>query len=490
MAATYPDRDQGAIREKRCGAGATRQKRRRLWQRVKPRVDTLAAFWTKINNDGLFNMAAMLAYNFLMSFFPILLVLFTIGGLILTATGAGQQLLLNAVANVLPPSTSHELLFKFTKGIKQSAAALFIFGIVVALFTGSRLFVTIEYAFGVIFRLRSRDFLRQNLMAIGMVLLYAVLIPVVLLASVIPPAAVRALGIGKNTPVLGFLIQAGFDLLSVLFAAVLFAAIYIVVPNRPVRLREVWKGTLVAAVLLVLYESLFPLYVSHFLNSQDLGATAGFAVVILVFFYYLAVILLLGAEINSWAAGQRQTAAPINALLQEVQAHPTTRGGAGPTAGAPQEDIEHHKGAEAMSDERIAVKHERHDHHGDVEPPTFAESGVAAPGYNIEPQDELQRLDTEGAAQQGELNQRRSAQPDEPAAARERVAASTAMAADGAGPANARGDRPQAVSARPLTPPQKRALGALLASVAVATALVVRWVAHALRNEERPHAMD
>jgi hypothetical protein len=46
------------------------------------------------------------------------------------------------------------------------------------------------------------------------------------------------------------------------------------------------------------------------------------------------------------------------------------------------------------------------------------------------------------------------------------------------------------VSARPLTPPQERALGALLASVAVATALVVRWVAHALRNEERPHAMD
>jgi membrane protein len=490
MAATYPDRDQGAVREKRRGASATRQKRSGLWQRVKPRVDTLAAFWSKINNDGLFNMAAMLAYNFLMSFFPILLVLFTIGGLILTATGAGQQMLLNAVANVLPPSTSHELLFKFTKGIKQSAAVLFIFGIIVALFTGSRLFVTIEYAFGVIFRLRSRDFLRQNLMAIGMVLLYAVLIPVVLLASVVPPAVVRALGIGKNTPVLGFLIQAGFDLLSVLFAAVLFAAIYIVVPNRPVRLREVWKGTLVAAVLLVLYESLFPLYVSHFLNSQDLGATAGFAVVILVFFYYLAVILLLGAEINSWAAGQRQTAAPINALLQEVQAHTTTRGAVGSTAGAPHEDVEYHKGSEAKSDERTAVEHARHEHHGDDEPPKFAESGVAAPGNNIEPHDELQRLDTAGAAQQGVPNRRRSAQPDESAAARERVAASTAMAADGAGPANARGDRPQAVSARPLTAPQKRALGALLASVAVAAAPVVRWVAHALRNEEHPHVMD
>lgn len=489
MAATYPDRDQGAVREKRHGASAPRQKLSGLWQRVKPRVDTLAAFWTKINNDGLFNLAAMLAYNFLMSVFPILLVLLTIGGLILTATGTGEQALVNAIAGVVPQGTAQALL----NGVRRSAGVLLFIGIVVAIFTGSRLFVTLEYAFGVIFRLRSRSFLRQNLMAIGMLMLYAVLIPFLLLASIVPPAIVRALGIGTNTPVLGFLIQAGFDLLSVLFAAVLFAAMYVVVPNQPVRLRNVWKGTLVAAALLVLYEALFPLYVSNFLHPQNFGSTAGFAVVILLFFYYLAVIILLGAEINSWAAGQRQTAAPINALLHEVQAHDTTCGAAGPTAGTPQEDIEHHKGMAAMHDERTAVEHERHehhDHHGDVEPPKFAKSGMAAPGYNIESQDELQRLESQGGAQRGEPNRQRGAQPEAPAPARERVAASTATAADGAVPATTRRDQPQVVSARPLTPPQKHALGALLASVAVAAAPVARWVAHALRGENRPHAMD
>jgi hypothetical protein len=62
-------------------------------------------------------------------------------------------------------------------------------------------------------------------------------------------------------------------------------------------------------------------------------------VVILVFFYYLAFILLVGAEVNSWAAGQRQTAGDIATVLHEVQAHNTTRGAAGPTAGQPQEDL-------------------------------------------------------------------------------------------------------------------------------------------------------
>jgi type IV secretory pathway TrbL component len=63
-------------------------------------------------------------------------------------------------------------------------------------------------------------------------------------------------------------------------------------------------------------------------------------VVILVFFYYLAFILLVGAEVNSWAAGQRQTAGDIATVLHEVQAHNTTRGAAGPTAGQPQEDVQ------------------------------------------------------------------------------------------------------------------------------------------------------
>jgi len=131
---------------------------------------------------------------------------------------------------------------------------------------------------------------------------------------------------------------------------------------------EVWKGTLIAAVLLVLYELVFPIYQSIALKSNSYGSVAGFAIVILVFFYYLAVILLLGAEINSWASGQRETAGDIAAIVHEVQAHNTTLGAAGPTAGMPQEDKQHHKGARAMATPERARRHEHGDHHSDVHP--------------------------------------------------------------------------------------------------------------------------
>ena len=99
---------------------------------------------------------------------------------------------------------------------------------------------------------------------------------------------------------------------------------------------------MVAALLLLLYEALFPFYANLVFNPDNYGTVAVFAVVILAFFYYLAFILLLGAEINSWVAGQRETAADLPGILHAVQAHDSTHGAAGPTAGEPQEEMQRH----------------------------------------------------------------------------------------------------------------------------------------------------
>lgn len=356
-------------------------------------LSTLGGFWTKINNDWIFNLSGMLAYSILMSAFPILLVLLAIGGLILGPAGHGGQASLQAsIEKALPPGTGRALLTNVTHNLNKSAGLLFVVGVIVALVTGSGLFIAMENCFGIVFRLRSRDMLHQRLMAAGMLLLYVVLIPIILLASIVPPVIIRALPVGKLGPLGAFLIQAAGDAFSVLVACLFFGAIYVVVPNRPVHWREVWKGTLVGAILLVLYEALFPIYVSAFLHPNNYGSTAGFAVVILLFFYYFAFILLLGAEVNSWASGQRAAAGSINAVLHEVQAHNTTRGAAGPTAGTSQEDLDTNQGAAAMSDTRQAITHERQGHRHDEQPPKFAESGVRAPGYVVETEAERQQV--------------------------------------------------------------------------------------------------
>ena len=350
-----------------------RAEQRAHGKRLKERVEPLAHFWQKLSNDWIFNLAGLLAYNFLMSIFPILLALLAIAGFILNTISPGsEQQLVNAIAGALPggaSGTGGVIVKVAITNLQRQAGVLFVVGLVMAIFTGSRLFVTIENCFGIIFRLRGRNLIRQNIMAIGMLLLYIVLVPIVFLASIVPSAIVGALHAnGVATGFVGVLINLVGLLVAFLVALALFTAIYIVVPNRPVRFSEVWKGTLIAAVLLVLYEFVFPIYQSIALRSNSYGSVAGFAIVILVFFYYLAVIVLLGAEINSWMSGQRETAGDIAAIVHEVQAHNTSLGAAGPTAGMPQEDKQHHKGARAMATPERARQHEHDDHHSDVHP--------------------------------------------------------------------------------------------------------------------------
>jgi len=342
---------------------------------LKERIQPVLHFWQKLSNDWVFNLAGLLAYNFLMSIFPILLALLAIAGFILNniSPDGGQQLI-NGIASALPGGSagSGGVIVKVAvNNLQREAGVLFIVAIITAIFTGSRLFVTIENCFGVIFRLRSRNLIRQNIMAVGMLLLYVVLAPLIFLASIVPAAIINALhASGGAAGFSGLLIQLVGLATAFVIALILFSAIYIVVPNRPVHFYEVWKGTLVAAGLLVLYEILFPIYETLALKPNSYGSVAAFAIVILIFFYYLAVILLLGAEINSWASGQRETASDIAAILHEVQAHNTTRGAAGPTAGEPQEDQQHHKGDEAMATPGRAKQHEHDDHHVDIQPET------------------------------------------------------------------------------------------------------------------------
>jgi len=251
----------------------------------------------------------------------------------------------HTLAAALPGSTGTVLVQGVAAHLKKSVGLLLAVGLVAACLAGSRLFVTLEGCFGIIFRLRGRDPLRQNRMAFGMLALYLVIVPVVFLISILPTGLVALVDPRGQSP-LGLGLSGGARLLVWFAAAVLFfGATYAFVPNRRGHWRtwrRNWKGTVVAAVLLVLYEGLFRLYQQNLLHADNYGTIAAFALVILLFLYYLAFILLLGAEVNSWAAGQRATAADLPGVLHAVQAHRTLRGAAGPTAGMVHEEMQHH----------------------------------------------------------------------------------------------------------------------------------------------------
>src|SRR5262249_32869254 len=128
-------------------------------------LESLGGFWTKITNDWIFNLAGLLAYNLLMALFPILLLVLAGCGLVLRAISRSAELQLEQrLAEALPSSTGTILVRSVVTHLQQSAGLLLVLGLLTAFLAGSRLFVTLENCFGIVFRLQGRDPVHQNRM--------------------------------------------------------------------------------------------------------------------------------------------------------------------------------------------------------------------------------------------------------------------------------------------------------------------------------------
>ena len=256
---------------------------------AKPLLD----FWNKFNNDWSWNLSAALAYNLLMAMFPFFTAALAILGLVLGGLSPQQyNTLVNHFIEVFPSATSAQIsaiLNGASEELSKANGILWIITIGFAIYYGSRLFVLMEDCFGIIYHIRPRTFIAQNITAIGMLILFIVLIPVSIGAGALTALAISLLPgqfSGGIVDVIQFL--AGY-----LAAYLLFQAIYIIIPNQKIRFRKSWLGAATAALLLQLYVVFFPLYIEHFLSG--LAAAIGSVIILLIFFYYFAMILLLGA---------------------------------------------------------------------------------------------------------------------------------------------------------------------------------------------------
>jgi len=296
-------------------------------KKAEQEAQPIKQFIAKFNNDWVMNFASGLAFNLLTAIFPILIALLAIFGFVVGGLAPGsEQQLINGIQSVFPQQIqAGHLLQPVFNSLNKSAGPLIIIAILTALFGGSRLFITMEGYFDIIFHTRPRNPIKQNIMAFSMLLLFIVLVPIMIFGAALPALVVTILKATPLSQVPGseFLFTLIGIASGVFFAWVLFESIYIVVPNQHISFRNSWLGAVVAAVGIEIYLILFPFYVAHFMNSYT--GTAGFAVILLFFFYYFAVILLLGAEFNAFFAEKiRATPADIPTMIHMMTSHLAT----------------------------------------------------------------------------------------------------------------------------------------------------------------------
>ncbi len=278
----------------------------KLAQDVQRNSGPLHAFLTKFNNDWSTTFAGLLAYNILMAMLPIAIALVSILGFVMGSRN--RDAIIRQVSTVFPGQAAHQNAITLAiDQLSRQAGVLAILAVALAIFAGSRLFITLEACFCIIYRVRRRSMIQQNLMAFGMLILFIILVPLMVFGSTLPDFLLNLMAKNPLLETIGFLRTLAYSPIityltslagGLVAAFLLFEAIYMIVPNRSISWKASWPGALVAAFAVTIFLKIFPLYIQYFMKNY--AGQIGFAVILLLFFYYFAVILMLGAEVNAF----------------------------------------------------------------------------------------------------------------------------------------------------------------------------------------------
>ncbi|RWB51035.1 YihY/virulence factor BrkB family protein [Mesorhizobium sp.] len=248
--------------------------------------------------DSALSHAAAMAFFSVTSLGPILLLVVAVAGLVF-----GQDAARDALAAQLSGLMGHQSAEVLQTALRsasnpRSGMLATVIGICTLLLTASGVFGEMQSALNIIWKAKPEGSSIARLIwartaSLGLVIALGFLLIVSLAAS----AAISALSdwINQLLP-FGSVIVEGLNILfSFFLIALLFAAIYKVLPDRDLQWRDVWFGAFVTSGLFTIGKSLIGLYLGSSAVASSFGAASAL-IVVLLWIYYSSLIFLLGAE--------------------------------------------------------------------------------------------------------------------------------------------------------------------------------------------------
>jgi len=255
---------------------------------------------TAWSDDHASSMGAAISYYTLFSIAPLLLIVIAVAGFFFGDAAARGEIMgqLQGLLGV-DGARAVEALLKSVNRPAQGILATVV-GIATLLLGATGVFAELQNDLDRIWRAPVSasasgimSLLRNRLLSFGLVLGFAFLLIVSLIAS----AVVSALGKWWG-PMFGaweLVAQAINFVLGFALMTVLFAMIYKIMPRVKIAWRDVWTGAVVTSLLFAIGKLLIGLYLGKSSVTSAFGA-AGSLVLVMVWVYYSAQVFLLGAE--------------------------------------------------------------------------------------------------------------------------------------------------------------------------------------------------
>ena len=258
------------------------------------------AAWTRTYEDRCLQVAGDLTYTTLLSIVPlaaVTLALLTAFPVFAQWTGKVDQLIMRD----LLPEAAGEAITAYLGQFASNAAHLTVLGLAVLVVTSLMLMMTIERAFNQIFRVARERPVAQRLLIYWTVLTLG---PILIGASLSMTSYLvsTSLGLVRGLPIAGEALLRGAP---VLLTCVALTLLYLLVPNRHVRVRHALIGGFIAGIVFELMKRAFALYIAHFPTYTLIYGAFAAVPIFLVWLYFSWVTVMLGASITALLPGYR-----------------------------------------------------------------------------------------------------------------------------------------------------------------------------------------
>ena len=281
-------------------------------------------------NDGIDDIAAMMAYYAMLALFPMLVFIITLTLLVLPGDTllAGMQL----ATAPMPRAIAHELQQQATRMQSTAGAGFAVGSAVFALWGASRGASALTLALNQVFEKReTRPWWRRQIRAIGVTGGVGLLILAVLLVIVFVPLGAH----GVLDKVGG---GATFDavwsvmrwVIAGLAMMMMWAMLYRFLPNTKAPFRVFTPGAAVGVVLWLGICWLFGLYLDNFDSYETTYGALGGVIIFVTWLWLSNLAFLLGAVVNDVLAAMRAHISEAARILDDPHEHERNAdGGAG-----------------------------------------------------------------------------------------------------------------------------------------------------------------
>lgn len=258
--------------------------------------------YKKIFDTDVQSRAAQVAFYFSFAFFPLLLFLVTLFGMVLESTEGLRAELFTYLGQIMPGSAYDLVQKTLLEIIENSSGGKLTLGLFVTLWSASAGIDSIRTALNAVYEVgEKRSWWHTKLQSLVLTFLFILLLAIVLAGVTYGWQLVKlgfeAAGLGVTSAWVLVLIQ-WVTLLGVMILAT--AVIYSWVPCFP-EFKWVWisPGAVAAIILWILLTSGFRLYLQYFNSYNKAYGSLGAVIILMLWMYLTAVALLIGGAINS-----------------------------------------------------------------------------------------------------------------------------------------------------------------------------------------------